>query len=278
MDFLECCHGHGEQTATVEPECCVSGRVFDSEALTIDHLTSTPLFDAILQGDWNGVDFLLRPNFLPLQLQLRMPQPFEEEAFQEETSLTAKEQAATWIVCNDEEGKYLWRQLPIHAAICYGAPLSTIEGLVKVYPDGLCNADTNGNLPLHLAINFKSSEKVVLHILKAFPEAIHAENGDKKLPLQCGAANMKDEGTLSRIHLLQTFMDCKKILVAKECESKRMELEALSASASSAAEELEQAKAEHFQTLQKEAPQKRKFGFRAGSWRKRSNKVLAADQ
>ena len=276
MDFLECCHG--EQAANKEPECCVSGRVFDSEALTIDHITSTPLFDAILQGDWSGVDFLLRPDFLPPQLKLHMPDPFEEEAFEEGKRLSVKEQAATWVVCNDEEGKYLWRQLPIHAAICYGAPLSTIEGLVEIYPDGLCSADTNGNLPLHLAIQFNSAEKVVLHIMRAFPEAIHAENGDKKLPLQCVAADMKDEATLSRIHLLQTFMDCKKILIAKQFESKRMELEALSASASSAVEELEQAKGEHFQTLQKGAPPKRKFGFGAGSWRMRSNKVLAADR
>ena len=270
MDLLECCHG--EQVVDGEPECNVSGRVFESTALTTDHLTSTPLFDAILQGDWSGVNFLLQPGSFRLPELPQLPEPFHEEFFEHDSPVVStKDQAATWVVCNDEHGKYLWRQLPLHAAICYGAPIDTIQGLVEIYPDGLCSADTNGNLPLHLAIQFNSSQNVILHLLQAFPEALHAENGDGQLPLQCGTNKAMDETGLSRIRLLQTFMDCKNTLIAKECESKQNELEVLSALTKDAASELDQAKAE-LQEL-KEATSKRRFGFGVGSWRKRSDKI-----
>lgn len=275
MDFLDCCIGEPHE----EPVNNVSGRVFDSNALTIDHLTSTPLFDAILQGDWGGADYLLEPGSFRLPEMPELPEEFNVAP----PISSVEDQAATWVVCSDEKGKYLWRQLPLHAAICYGAPLETIRRLVKIYPDGLCSADTDGKLPLHLAIQFHSSECVVLYLLKAFPEALLAESGDGKLPLQCGTAGLKDEAALSRVQLLQTFMDCKETLLAKDCESQQKELEVMSSSATTASNELGQAKKE-LQAMKEAAaatkttapPRRRRLHLGIGSWRKRSSKMRPA--
>ena len=275
MDIFECCQGR--QSSEEEPECLVSGRMFESEALMVDHLTSTPLFDAILQEDWSGVDFLLRPDFFPPQLQLHIPQPFEEGVFEGGKTLSIKEQLETWVVCNDEEGTYLWRQLPIHAAICYGAPLKTIEGLLRAFPDGLCAADTNGNLPLHLAIEFNSTRDVFLCIMKAFPEAIHAKNGDKKTPLDCISTKTTTEAAQTRINLLQTFMECQKVLISRENETKQEELKQLKASARRAEKALAKATVENIGAKTEAAQAKRKFGF-TGSWRFGSKRVLPTGQ
>jgi len=240
--------------------------VFESSVLTVDHLTSTPLFDAILQADWNGVIYLLQPKSILLP---ELPQALSFDT--PETYFSAPDQAKTWVVCRGEEGEFLWRQLPLHAAICYGAPLTVVEELVKSYPNGLSSADTNGNLPLHLAIQFNSSNELIMQILQRFPKALEIPNREEKLPLHCSTGS--DEASDSRTQMLLAMMGYNENLTRRKCEAKQHELEKVSTSISNAAAELKKAQSE-LEIIKKKpvsVSSKRRLKCGVGRWRRRTS-------
>jgi len=193
------------------------------------------LFDAIQQGDWDGAN-----NFLEAGTFTFSPFPTDDG----EIPGASKDQAETWVECRNERRKLVWRQLPIHAAICRGAPFKTVQMLVKVYPDSLCCADIESNLPLHLAIKFKGSEKLILLLLKSHPEALQAKNGQGDTPLMCVTA-ANDTGAItdgSRYRLFQSFVECGRVLKNMELDRQEGELQSLVNSKDRAAEELARTK------------------------------------
>jgi hypothetical protein len=226
MNVFECC-SVGTEVDEV-PSCVASKQVFELEALVVDHITSTPLFEAIQQSDWSGVEFFLDSGSFSFS-------PFEID--NDDCKIAVEDQVETWVVCQDEAGELLWRQLPVHAAICYGAPFNTIKELVTLYPIGLCCGDNDGNLPIHLAVKFNCSEKIFRLLLKAFPEGIEAVNGSGKLPLEC-AEDACDQATRSRYQLIQTVVSCSTYLGEKSILQKHRELEAAQESTKVASENL----------------------------------------
>jgi hypothetical protein len=240
MNVLDCC-SDGTEVDGLVPRCVVSEQVFEHEALTVDHLSSTPLFEAIQQSDWGGVRFFLDSGSSSLS-------PFEVD--EDDCKLAVADQVETWVVCENEAGELMWRQLPIHAAICYGAPFNTIKELVKIYPTGLCCGDNDGNLPIHLAVKFNCSEKILRLLLKAFPEGIEAVNGSGKMPLEC-AEDACDQATRWRYELIQTVVSSSTHLGEKSILQKQTELEAIQQSTKEASENLSKAKRElsHVRTI-----------------------------
>ncbi|CAB9503532.1 expressed unknown protein [Seminavis robusta] len=227
--FMECC-SNGAEVEEDLSECTVSSREFDVNALNVDHLTSTALFDAIQNNDWSAVDFFLDTGTFSFS-------PFQ--SYDEGCKAAAEEQSETWVVCEDDEGRLIWRQLPIHAAICYGAPFNTVKELIKVYPAGLRCADVDGNLPIHLAFRFNCTDRILRLILKAFPEGMEAVNCSGKLPLECAGDKMQ-----AKFRLLQTFIECAGYLDDKSLNQKQDELEAAQKTIIEATEDLSKAKRE----------------------------------
>jgi ankyrin repeat protein len=177
-------------------------------------MKSTPLFEAVQRGDWEGVDFFLETG------------TFSFSPFQSYKDLAAPEdQAETWVVCNDENGDLLWRQLPIHAAICYGAPYKTIQELLKIYPASLSCADSEGNLPLHLAIKFNKPNDILLLIFRSFPDAMHARNGNDDCPLEC-TKHLQDKKAIDRYAVFQTVVGNEQKAAAEKYGRKQQELKA----------------------------------------------------
>jgi hypothetical protein len=204
-------------------DCCFAENEYRERparrgVLAVDHMTSTPLFDAIQLCDWEGVDFFITTGTFSLS-------PFQDQ--EEHAGATVEDQAETWVVCRDEgHGKIKWRQLPIHAAICFGAPYATLLKLFRVYPEALACGDNDGNLPLHLAVKFNRSNEILLLILKAFPDALQARNGSGQGPLECADTD-KDEAVRARFQVLQCYIDVTESIAEKNMDEKRRELRAL---------------------------------------------------
>lgn len=229
---MECCYGN--ETVEAEPNIAApdSKKAFAQDALTVDHLKSTPLYEAIQRGDWSAVDFFLETG------------TFSFSPFQSYKSLAAPEdQAETWITCHDEDGGLLWRLLPIHAAICYGAPYKTIKELLKIYPASLSCADSEGNLPLHLAVKFSRPNDIFLLILKAFPDAMSAKNGIDNTPLEC-ADELEDARAYDRFSVFQVVVDKAEVIAEKEYEKKQKELKSTIKSIRVAKADLKKARTE----------------------------------
>ena len=188
----------------------------------------TPLFDAIQSGNWTEVDVILRgtPAEEPKDGDCECNEPMsilscgyftdeqqQSKAIDYEPSPSGKEQAATWVVGHDAKKnednatKKKWKQLPLHAAISGGAPIKTIAGLVKAFPEALQMKDTpDGNLPLHLAMQGNCyPEKDMLYLIQAFPKALKIKNKEGQLPAECGgdATNLWNESVWSKYQLLQ---------------------------------------------------------------------------
>jgi Ankyrin repeats (many copies) len=233
MDLLDCCTT-GDEVGDESSDYFLS--TLDVDPLAVDYLTSTPLFDAIVRNDWHAVNFFLDSgtfSFSPFQ-------PSDQESTRADA---VEDQVETWVVCLNDDGRVIWRQLPIHAAICYGAPYKTVEELVTMYPAGLCCADTEGNLPLHLAVKFNHPEDVLRLLLSTFPEAFHAENGKGQTPLQC-AENIEDPEGKERFERFQAFQEAELYLAKKLCGEKQEELEELDKRVKEASTELNKAQRE----------------------------------
>ena len=163
-------------------ESVESAASFDDQANTlhVDYkMECTPLFKAIEQEDWKGLLFFLttgRWNSSPLMIGLSNAHMNDRPV---------DHQARTWVTCREKDGSTQWRQLPIHAAISYQAPLPVVQKLVELHHDGLRSADDTGNLPLHLAFGFGSHDNVVAYLIKENPGALSIRGVQARFPIDC---------------------------------------------------------------------------------------------
>lgn len=100
-----------------------------------------------------------------------------------------EDQASTWVVRKETNGKLRWRLLPLHAAVVFGAPLKLVELLLADFPMAAQCKDDQGMLPLHLAFRNESSWDVVDELLTAYPMAVFCTDRKGRTPLQCGATS-----------------------------------------------------------------------------------------
>lgn len=78
-----------------------------------------------------------------------------------------------------------WSQLPLHAAISYGAPFIIVQKLVELFPRSVQCTDNEGMLPIHLAYGFGASDAVLEFLLERFPGAVHERGLGGRLPHEC---------------------------------------------------------------------------------------------
>lgn len=234
MSFIDCGYGSHQQTMDeLTPTPCGSEEAFIHDALSVDHMESTPLYDAIQSGDWGGVDFFLETGAFTFS-------PFQCHEYD---MAAPEDQAETWVVCTSGQGKLLWRQLPIHAAICYGAPFDTIQKLLEAYPASLQCADNEGNLPLHLAVKFNKPNDILFLIFQAFPGALEAKNGKGNCPLDCGR-HLEDEKARDRFHVFRALVTNSHSQAQREYKRNQRDLRAAILSVETAKKILQKAKSE----------------------------------
>lgn len=200
MDYFDSICSGGEEVFD-DDDIDLNVTMFSTDKLAVDHITSTPLFDAIVSGDWGAVDFFLKSGTFSFS-------PFQSD--EREGVSGVEDQVETWIVCKHDNGGHNWRQLPIHAAVCYGAPVETLKELIDVYPAGLCCAAMpDGNLPLHLAVKFNRTTDVLRLLMKSYPHAYNAKNFLGEAPVKCAKYIESPQGR-TKFQLLEAFEECER--------------------------------------------------------------------
>jgi hypothetical protein len=137
----------------------------------------TTLYKAIENGEWvPALDFMDTGKWAdPV---------FQSTVFASQDPLVPERQARTWVTRYEENGGAVrWSQLPLHAALIFGAPLKIIETLLTLYPQGVRCTDDRHMLPLHLAIKHGSEDSVLRLLVERFPEAITTKEAKGRLPI-----------------------------------------------------------------------------------------------
>ena len=80
-------------------------------------------------------------------------------------------------------------QLPLHDALCNGAPEEVVRAHLDAYPEGAGRTDNRGRLPLHVAICKKAPLEVVRALLDAYPQGAQTATSAGYLPLHWAASH-----------------------------------------------------------------------------------------
>ena len=115
---------------------------YEDVTFEVDYATSTPLFESLELNDWGNVLFFLRSGKFFSSNGLLVGDSHD----------SPETQARTWVHSRDEQGNVMWRQLPLHAAICLSAPLIIVQRLLHLFPESVGLSDSFGNLPVNLAM------------------------------------------------------------------------------------------------------------------------------
>jgi hypothetical protein len=101
-----------------------------------------------------------------------------------EDPLPPERQARTWVTRFEPDGTVRWSQLPLHAALIFGAPFKIVATLVALYPQGVRCTDDQHMLPLHLAMKFGTEDNAVRLLLESFPDSLFTKDIRGRLPAQ----------------------------------------------------------------------------------------------
>jgi hypothetical protein len=108
-------------------------------------------------------------------------------------------QARTWVTRFNPDGSVRWSQLPLHAALIFGAPKKVIVKLIDMYPLGVRCTDDQQMLPFHLAIKFGSDDIIMFILLEKFPAALSTKDVRGRVPTDIeGPDKMKDRMQILR--------------------------------------------------------------------------------
>ena len=115
----------------------------------------------------------------------------QEKKWQAATDRAASDpkEAATWVSRKERNGKLRWRLLPLHAAIIFKAPVTTIQALIKAYVNAAQCKDDQGMLPIHLAYRNGSEVHVANMLLVAYPNGVQAQDRKGRVPLAIAHAS-----------------------------------------------------------------------------------------
>jgi len=167
-----------------------------TQQLTTPYSRCTPLFQAIEQEDWQSILLFLNTAKWSNSMwnstvdHLKSPAPHI--------------QCKTWVI-SYKLGKEEWCQLPIHAAISYGAPAVVVQKLVETYPECVQQRDGEGMLPIHLAFGFGSNDTVLGFLLRSWPASVSEAGPGGRLPHECcDLGPNKSRGEVFRIVAEQT--------------------------------------------------------------------------
>jgi len=152
----------------------------------------TPLYEAIEERAWIAVNQFLHTGYWPESF---FPDPMSPE-----------DQARTWVTRYEQRPdgtkKVRWSQLPIHAAVIFGAPSVVIQQLVEAFPQSVRCTDDHRMLPLHLAFRHGSDDSVLALFLEEFPEAVNVRGYKGRLPVECAQKGPNPE----RGAIIQTIL------------------------------------------------------------------------
>jgi hypothetical protein len=141
------------------------------------------MYSSMEKQEWSEVlDFMIEGTWPSSGLSMLFP---------EMDPVSPRKQACMWVTRFEIDGRVQWSQIPLHAAMIYGAPYPVVNKLIELYPEGIRCTDDRGMLPLHLAIQHSSNANVLRLLLEKFPEGMFAKDNEDRGPFQV----KKDERT-----------------------------------------------------------------------------------
>lgn len=147
--------------------------------LKASYANATPLFKGIEKKDWQGVLSFLNKG--------KWSNSFFVSTTDHMSNPSPKHQCQTWVIeyAKNDPAKVEWCQLPLHAAISYGAPAVVIQKIIDTYPEAVQMRDNEDMLPAHLAFGFSSPDQVLIALLKSYPEGARQRGPGGRLPHEC---------------------------------------------------------------------------------------------
>jgi len=104
--------------------------------------------------------------------------------------LSHAEECSTWIVSrHSNDGRVLWRHLPLHLVCMQSDSTDGMEDLVDIlleaYPDAASSPDDQGMLPLHLIVanSTKPNERVLNLLILCYPTGIDVKDKYGRTPM-----------------------------------------------------------------------------------------------
>lgn len=128
----------------------------DDITFEVDYATSTPLFESLELNDWGNVLFFLRSGKFFSSNGLLVG----------DSDDNPETQTRTWVHSRDEQGSVMWRQLPLHAAVCLSAPLIIVQRLLHLFPESVGLSDSFGNLPVNLAMKLHGRDSCIFQAVQ----------------------------------------------------------------------------------------------------------------
>ena len=134
-------------------------------------------------------------------------------------------EAGTWIYRTEKSSdKLRWKQLPIHAAIVFGANEVVVHALLRSYPEGAELTDDQGMLPIHLAFRHNANEEVIDMLLKIYPEGANLRDRKGRIPITLVRVTGEGECTTLRSYMANFIFERSNVVVAEQKERKIKEM------------------------------------------------------
>lgn len=110
---------------------------------------------------------------------------------------TNPEEAQTWVMRKEKDGKVRWKLLPLHAALILKSPGEVVDSLLRAYPHGAQCKDDQGMLPIHLGFQKEASEDAIHCLLRVFPEGVKVKDKRGKIAVERLRAPTQPNSVLS---------------------------------------------------------------------------------
>ena len=96
----------------------------------------------------------------------------ENEIKNQEKEVSFAEQANTWVVRKEQDGRLRWRMLPLHALMVFKAPYKVVDAILSVAPTSVNSKDDRGMVPLHLAFRHEAQDEFLSKIAQVHKKQI----------------------------------------------------------------------------------------------------------
>jgi hypothetical protein len=143
-------------------------------------------------------DYDVNPSYLYQAVEAKQWQHVVD--FLDSSQQEAKDQAKTWVIRKEPNGKLRWRLLPLHAAVIFGSPLAVIEKLLQEFPRAASLKDDQGMLPLHLCCRNFHDWNVLEELVAAHPRGILIKDRKGRTPLQCACTSFKKAASVMELY------------------------------------------------------------------------------
>lgn len=139
-------------------------------------INPTGLYQALERKEWkSAMDFMVEGTWRQGPFMILFPG---------KDPIPPEKQASMWVTRFEKDGSVRWSQIPLHAAITFGAPMALVQKLIHLYPLSVRCTDDQGMLPLHLAFKFSSDVCILRLLLEEFQEGLLAKDIKGRIPTQ----------------------------------------------------------------------------------------------